>query len=173
MSRRQESIPYILVHDCPWWVSTMLAGVIYALMRWVAPAMAPDDPLLGPLTKALPSAAWMGAGLLLMLAGLNLVLAAGVRRLVFEPASRRARLLPPRMSRADPRVRRPRPAMSFTAAASMIQAQGANVGPNAGKPVLGLCAAPGMRRNALTLRTKPEPPPHVWRSPQPCKRHLG
>ncbi len=72
MSRRQESIPYMLVHDCPWWVSATLAGVVYALMRWVAPMMSTDELLLGNILKALPPNAWIGAALALMLAGLNL-----------------------------------------------------------------------------------------------------
>lgn len=62
----------MLVHDCPWWVSVVLAGVFYALMRWVPPMMSVDEALLGNILRALPSNAWIGAALLLMLAGLNL-----------------------------------------------------------------------------------------------------
>lgn len=73
MSRRKESIPYMLVYSIPWWVSTVLAGVVYALMRWVAPDVRPDEPMLANLMKAMPGSAWMGATALLAFAGLNLL----------------------------------------------------------------------------------------------------
>jgi hypothetical protein len=73
MSRREESIPYMLVHSIPWWVSVVLAGVVYALMRWVAPDVRPDEPMLRDILKALPAAAGIFAMPLLILAGLNLL----------------------------------------------------------------------------------------------------
>ena len=73
MSRREESIPYMLVHDVPWWVSTLLAGVIYALMRWVAPTLWQDERMLADIMNAMPKVAWMGAMLPLSLTGLNLL----------------------------------------------------------------------------------------------------
>jgi hypothetical protein len=72
MSRRKESIPYILVHDVPWWVSVILAAVVFVLMRSVAPTLAQDDPLLGNIMKAMPVFAGFAAIFLLCLAGLNL-----------------------------------------------------------------------------------------------------
>ena len=73
MSRRNESIPYMLVYSIPWWVSVILAGVVYALMRWVAPDVRPDEPLLRDILKSMPGAAGIGAALPLTLAGLNLL----------------------------------------------------------------------------------------------------
>ena len=73
MSRRTESIPYMLVYSVPWWVSVILAGVAYALMRWVAPDVWLDEPMLSNIMKALPKVAWMGAMLPLSFAGLNLL----------------------------------------------------------------------------------------------------
>ncbi|MDI1313543.1 hypothetical protein [Prosthecobacter sp.] len=73
MSRRKESIPYMLVYSIPWWVSVILAGVVYALMSWVAPDVRLDDPMLSNIMKAMPGAAWMGATALLAFAGLNLL----------------------------------------------------------------------------------------------------
>lgn len=73
MSHRKESIPYMLVYSIPWWVSTILAGVVYALMRWVAPDVRLDDPMLANLMKAMPGYAWMGATALLAFAGLNVL----------------------------------------------------------------------------------------------------
>ncbi|MFO1485590.1 MAG: hypothetical protein U1F71_19665 [Verrucomicrobiaceae bacterium] len=72
MSRRQESISYILVHDCPWWVSVILSGVVYVLMKEVAPHLFQENSIMAPIMKAAPSVAWMGALLLLAFAGLNL-----------------------------------------------------------------------------------------------------
>jgi hypothetical protein len=73
MLRRKESIPYMLVYSIPWWVSTILAGVVYALMRWVAPDVRPDEPMLANLMKAMPESAWIGAAAPLAFAGLNLL----------------------------------------------------------------------------------------------------
>lgn len=73
MSRRKESIPCMLVYSIPWWVSTILAGVVYALMRWVAPDVRPDEPMLANLMKAMPGSAWIGATALLVFAGLSLL----------------------------------------------------------------------------------------------------
>ena len=73
MSRREESIPYMLVYSIRWWGSVVLAGVVYALMRWVAPDVRPDEPMLRDIMKAMPSAAWIFAMPLLGLAGLNLL----------------------------------------------------------------------------------------------------
>lgn len=72
MSRRQESIPYMLVHDCPWWVSVILSGVVYVLMKDVAPHLFQGNAIAAPIMQALPNAAGLAALLLLAFAGLNL-----------------------------------------------------------------------------------------------------
>ena len=72
MSRREESIPYTLVHSIPWWVSVVLAGVVYVLMSSVAPTLAQDNLVLKDIMKALPSCAGFAAMFLLCLAELNL-----------------------------------------------------------------------------------------------------
>lgn len=71
MSRRKESIPYMLVHDCPWWVSVILSGVVCGLMSGVAPQLGRGDSVLGPLTQALPGVAWMGGGFFLVMGALS------------------------------------------------------------------------------------------------------
>ena len=73
MSRREESIPYMLVHSVPWWVSVVLAGVVYALMRWVAPDVRPDEPMFRDILKAMPVVAGLFAMPFLCFAGLNLL----------------------------------------------------------------------------------------------------
>lgn len=72
MSTRKESISYMLVHDFPWWVGVVLAGVVYVLMTSVAPNLWQEDPLLGNIMKAMPGCAGMTAKFILCLAGLNL-----------------------------------------------------------------------------------------------------
>ena len=61
MSRRKESISYILVHDVPWWVSAVLAGVVYRLMRSVAPTLWQDNVVMKDIMKAMPSCAGLAA----------------------------------------------------------------------------------------------------------------
>lgn len=72
MSRRTESIPYMLVNECPWWVSVMLSGVVYVGMKSIAPGMLQDNPIAGPIMQALPQAAGIAAMSFLALAGLSL-----------------------------------------------------------------------------------------------------
>ena len=72
MSRRTESIPYMLVNECPWWVIVMLSGVVYVGMKSIAPGMLQDNPIGGPIMQALPQAAGIAAMSFLALAGLAL-----------------------------------------------------------------------------------------------------
>ena len=67
MPRREESISYILVHDCLWWVSAALAGPVYWFMKDVAPGLFQENQILGLIMRALPKVAWLGAAVLLML----------------------------------------------------------------------------------------------------------
>ncbi|WP_395752245.1 hypothetical protein [Prosthecobacter sp.] len=99
MSKREESIPYILVHSVPWWVSGILAAVVYALMRWVSPDVRLDDPMLSMFIKALPDVAWMGAALPLSLTILNL----WVTLLKRVNQSARGGIAKDRMSDGEPR----------------------------------------------------------------------
>jgi Topoisomerase DNA binding C4 zinc finger len=58
MSRRNESLGYTLVHDCPWWVSIIVGGVVYGAMN-CAPSIPTEDLILKPILGALPGVAWM------------------------------------------------------------------------------------------------------------------
>lgn len=62
MSRRQESIPYMLVHDCPWWASVILSGIVYVLLKDVAPQLCNGNNVLGPIMQALPGGGVDGGG---------------------------------------------------------------------------------------------------------------
>jgi hypothetical protein len=70
MARRNETISSILVHESPWWASVIAAGIVYSLMRWVAPHCFTDNMIVGPMCKAMPGLAWMGGYFFLGLAGL-------------------------------------------------------------------------------------------------------
>lgn len=70
MARRNETISSILVHESPWWASVIAAGVVYSLMRWVAPFCFTENMIVGPMCKAMPGLAWMGGYFFLGLAGL-------------------------------------------------------------------------------------------------------
>jgi hypothetical protein len=70
MARRNETLSSILVHDCPWWASVIVAGIVYSLMRWVAPHCFTGNIIVGPMCKALPGVAWMGGSFFFALAGL-------------------------------------------------------------------------------------------------------
>ncbi|MFO1441519.1 MAG: topoisomerase DNA-binding C4 zinc finger domain-containing protein [Verrucomicrobiaceae bacterium] len=70
MARRNESISAILVHESPWWASVIVAGIVYSLMRWVAPLCFTENMIVGPIFKGLPGMAWMGGYFFLGLAGL-------------------------------------------------------------------------------------------------------
>lgn len=72
MARRDESLPYMLVHDFPWWVNVVLASGVYGLMRFVAPTLWQDNPVLGLIMKAMPANAWLGAMVFLCFAALSL-----------------------------------------------------------------------------------------------------
>jgi Topoisomerase DNA binding C4 zinc finger len=58
MSRRNESLGYTLVHDCPWWVSIIVGLVVYAVMN-CAPMIPTENQILKPILGALPGVAWM------------------------------------------------------------------------------------------------------------------
>lgn len=66
MARKQN--PHLL-HELarlPWWVSVVVATVVYVLTHWVAPAMAGGNKLLGPLSTVLSANAhWIAAIFLL------------------------------------------------------------------------------------------------------------
>lgn len=71
MSRRSESLSYILVHDLPWWVSVIVAGAVYGLLREIAPHLMQDNKLVAPIMQAAPQVAGFAALFFLMLAVLS------------------------------------------------------------------------------------------------------
>ncbi|MFW6217282.1 MAG: restriction endonuclease [Desulfohalobiaceae bacterium] len=71
MAERSENMLELLV-DAPWWVSVLVAAVVYTLLRVVLPGALPEETLLGVLAGALSSAAWLIAVILLIPAPVSL-----------------------------------------------------------------------------------------------------
>jgi restriction system protein len=58
MGRKDDGLLELLA-DCPWWVSVILAAVLYVLMAFVVPVMRFGNPILDALAPVAPKMAWM------------------------------------------------------------------------------------------------------------------
>ena len=58
MARKKEGL-IILLTELPWWVSVIVAGVVYVGMRWILPSMEFSNPMLRSLAAATPNVAWI------------------------------------------------------------------------------------------------------------------
>ncbi|MFP4392556.1 MAG: restriction endonuclease [Desulfohalobiaceae bacterium] len=65
MAEGSKNLLELLV-EAPWWVSAILAAVVYMLLTLVLPGTFPEDSLLGVLAGALASTAWLIALILLI-----------------------------------------------------------------------------------------------------------
>lgn len=81
MARREEKLFDILLKS-PWWVSVVLALVVFGGMRWVAPAMIGNTQIGSGIGMAVAKMAPWPAAFLLMLAAGSAVFAAKKRKLV-------------------------------------------------------------------------------------------
>ena len=50
----------------PWWVCVIFAGIVYAVVRWLFPALADSRPVVGPLAQAFANQAWWLAAVFLL-----------------------------------------------------------------------------------------------------------
>ncbi len=143
MSRRQEPIPYMLVHDCPWWASVILSGIVYVLLKNVAPQLCHGNKVLGSIMQALPGVAWMAGAMLLVFAGLDLY----VRMLkAIGQRSRKGAVVRHACSaETAPAAAPPCPACNGT----LVQ-RTARQGGQCWKGLLGLLAVSGVPWNALS-----------------------
>ena len=135
----------MLVHDCPWWVSVILSGIVYVLLKEVAPQLCHGNKVLGPIMQALPGVAWMAGAMLLVFAGLNLY----VRMLkAIGQRSRKAAVVRHACNaETAPAAAPPCPACNGT----MVQ-RTARQGANAGRDFWGCSRYPECR-GTLSLRT--------------------
>lgn len=66
MGRKREEGVFELLAQLPWWVSVIVAGLVYAFLTWILPALAGQSPLLKGLAQSLQPNAWIFAALFLL-----------------------------------------------------------------------------------------------------------
>lgn len=133
MSRRSESIGYILVHDLPWWVSVILAGGSYCFMRFIAPALMQDNAVVAPIMRGLPQVAGLAALLFLACGALSLlrqIMLQGKRGKAGGPAPVPSPLAPTRMPGGESRHESTTPACPVCGSQMLVRVarRGAHVG---------------------------------------------
>lgn len=87
MARGRNSHPLVELARLPWWASVIVASIVFAALRWVAPALAGSRPILASLGQAASSNAWWIASVFLLPAPFALFNAGRRRRLVDGQAS--------------------------------------------------------------------------------------
>lgn len=60
----------MMVHDFPWWVSVVLAGLVYGFMRWVCPHLMQDNAVMKIIFQGMAQVPWLGGFICLIMAGL-------------------------------------------------------------------------------------------------------
>jgi restriction system protein len=63
---RKREHPLNLLTEVPWWVSVIVSGAIYIILRWVLPSIEFQNLMLKNIAAATPKAAWIFALLLLV-----------------------------------------------------------------------------------------------------------
>ena len=58
MARKNDGL-IVFLTELPWWVSVIVAGVVYVGMRWILPSMEFSNPMLRSLAAATPNVAWI------------------------------------------------------------------------------------------------------------------
>lgn len=58
MARKKEGLIALLT-ELPWWVSVIVAGVVYVGMRWILPSIEFSAPMFRSLAAATPNVAWV------------------------------------------------------------------------------------------------------------------
>ena len=81
MPRARNEHPLVALARLPWWVSVIVAAMVFAVLRWAAPALTASRPTLAPLGQAAAGLSWIAA-LFLLPAPFALINAARRRRLV-------------------------------------------------------------------------------------------
>lgn len=70
MVRRDDDM-FDMLTDLPWWIGVITAGVLYALLRYLAPGLAGDDAIAAPLAEVSRMFALPVAGLALLASGFS------------------------------------------------------------------------------------------------------
>jgi len=87
MPRARNEHILVALARLPWWVSIIFSAVVFAALRWAAPALTASRPTLAPLGQAAAGLSWWIAALFLLPVPLALFNAARRRRLVDGQAS--------------------------------------------------------------------------------------
>ena len=58
VARRREGF-LVLLTEVPWWVSVVIAAIVYVGMRWIAPSIEFNNQMLKSSGAAMPQAAWV------------------------------------------------------------------------------------------------------------------
>lgn len=66
MARGRSAHPLVELARLPWWASVLVAALVYAALRWIAPALAGPRPILAPLGQVASSNAWWIAAVFLL-----------------------------------------------------------------------------------------------------------
>lgn len=74
--------PLVQLTDLPWWVSVVIAALVFAAIRWLGPSIAGTSPLLTPLAHALAANAHWFAAIFLLPIPFALLKTARRRKLV-------------------------------------------------------------------------------------------
>jgi restriction system protein len=82
MARSRNDHPLVALTQLPWWLSVVVAGLVFAALRWLAPSLAGSRPILAPLGQAVAAHAWWIAAVFLLPVPFALINAARRRRLV-------------------------------------------------------------------------------------------
>jgi restriction system protein len=66
MGRGRNTHPFVELAGLPWWITIVVAALVFAALRWLAPALAGSRPLLAPLANGLAANAWWIAAIFLL-----------------------------------------------------------------------------------------------------------
>ena len=87
MPRNRDRHPLVQLTELPWWVSVVVAALVFAAIRWLGPSIAGTSPLLTPLAHALAANAHWFAAIFLLPVPFALLRTARRRRLMDGQAS--------------------------------------------------------------------------------------
>lgn len=65
---RKRGHPLVLLTESPWWVSVLIAALVYAAMSWIVPSIKFTSPSLNSLAAVMPKFAWVFGALFLYIA---------------------------------------------------------------------------------------------------------
>jgi len=89
MARKRDENIFELLAQLPWWISVIVAGLIYAFLAWMLPGMAGNSILMKGVVQGLSTNAWLFAALFLIPIPLSLLNSLGGGKSPRRSTSRR------------------------------------------------------------------------------------